>query len=198
MTFTKTLLATAFALAASGATAATFNNVSGNVCEGGVRPAPGVCNPGGGDLTIGDFDSNITDPTLNIVGDTHIFGGVAHRDTGLARFQDNFTLNLGAKTYAATFNWQAVSANFDGEIVVGGTAYSFTTPPSSGSITIGNLTGDNIAFIIDPIAGIFPDTPDEVGTWDLELSQVPLPASALLLIAGVGGLGALRRFGRKS
>jgi len=198
MTIKKTLLATLIALGASAvaAQAATIPNVSGNVCEGGVKPAAASGCPT--TVNLGDFNSIVTDPTLEIVGDTRIWGGVAHRNTSLNRYEDNFTLDLGTDRYVATFNWQAVSANFDGEIVVGGTTYSFTTPPSTGSIDLGVLTGNGITFLINPIAGVFPDRPGEVGTWDLELSQVPLPAGAVLLMTALGGLGVARRAKRKA
>jgi hypothetical protein len=198
MTFKKTLLVTlcAFGASVAAAQAATIPNVSGNVCEGGVKPADASGCPTA--LNLGDFNSNVVDPTLEIVGDTRIWGGVAHRNTNQNKYEDNFTLDLGTASYVATFNWQAVSANFDGEIVVGGTSYSFTTPPSTGSIDLGVLTGNGITFIINPIAGVFPDSPDEVGTWDLQLSQFPLPAGAVLLLTALGGMGVARGAKRKA
>lgn len=198
MTFKKSLLVAAFAMGASvsGVQASTVANVSGNVCEGGVTPVVG--NPCPFALDLGDFNTDVSDPTLEIVGDTRLWGGVAHRNTDRGRYQDNFTLDLGTATYAATFNWQAVTPNFDAEIIVGGVVYSLTTPPTSGSIELGNLTGDDITVIINPIAGSFSDRPGEVATWDLQLSQVPLPAGAVLLITALGGLGVARGRKRKA
>lgn len=181
-------VAAAGAFGGTAASAATFNNVSGLVCEGGVSPAGSSGCPGG--LNIGDFNSNVADPTLNVVGDTHIYGGVAHRLQN--QYQDNWTMNFGSMSYAGTFNWQAVSANFDGSLTVNGTVYDFTTPPASGSFGIGTLTGV-VTFVLDATDGVFPNNPDEVATWDLELSKVPLPAAGWMLFAGLGGLAALRR-----
>jgi len=198
----------------TGAQAAVVQNVYGTVCEGGVDPAAiSNCPASAGTLALGDFNTNLQDPTLKIVGDTRIWGGVAHRNSSQNKFFDNFSLDLGTQAYIATFNWQVKNPgfrpNFDGRIVIGGTLVggnvvggdteTFTTDvPNgpdviSGSINLGTLSGDGITVIIDPIFGAFADNPDEVGTWDFELTQVPLPASALLLLAGLGGLGALRR-----
>lgn len=194
----KMLLATAFAFGAavSGAHAVTVPNVSGNVCEGGVTPSVG--SPCPFPLDLGDFNTAVDDPTLEIVGDTRIWGGVAHRNSNRNQFFDNFTLDLGSKRFQATFNWQPVSTNFDASIIVGGSLYVASTVFPGRTIDLGVLTGDDIIFIINPIAGIFPDSPDEIATWDLELAVVPLPAGALLLLSALGGLAAARRVRRRS
>ena len=199
MDLKKFIVASAFALGASftAANAAVIENVSGNVCEGGVPPAVGAPCPSAFDL--GDFNTTADDPTLQIIGDTRIWGGVANRNADAGKYFDNFKLDLGAHTYTLTFNYQFKSGGddgvTDGRIVIGGVTYEWETPPD-GSISAGSWSG--MQFVsIDPIFGDQPDSPDEVITWDLEISRVPLPAAGWMLIAGLGGLGAMRRF-RKS
>ena len=175
---------------ASSAFAATV--VSGDVCEGGVKPANS--SPCPTSQNLGDFNSDPNNPTLVLSGDTHIWGGVAHREKG--KYKDNWAVDFGTSTFAGVFNWQAVTTNFDGELTVGGTTYSFSTAdlgtPTGGSIDLGPLSGQMI-FILDATAGNFSHDPDEVATWDMQLSQVPLPAGLPLMLAGMGGLALLRR-----
>lgn len=164
--------------------AATLNNISGVVYEGGVAPAK-TAPPA--DIKIGDFNSNVSDPTLQIVGDTSIYGGVAHRTS--TKYFDNWTMDFGTNTYAGVFNWQNTSANFDGRLIVGGVEYLLG---SSGSISIGTVSG-LVTFVLDPIYGNFGPNPDEVATWDLQMTSVPLPAGIWLLLSGIAGFGAIRR-----
>ena len=61
----------------------------------------------------------------------------------------------------------------------------------TGSFTLNGLTGV-VGFELDAVAGIFGVNPDEVATWDFELTKVPLPAGGVLLLSAIGGLGMIR------
>ena len=181
---------------ASTAGATTHSNVSGQVCEGGVPPAAAsLCNAG---LVLGDFNSAVADPTLEIVGDTRIWGGVAHRTT--TTYQDNWTMDFGSDVYKGVFSWQPVSELFDASLTVGGgLPYIITTTVNAlgDSFSIGNLTG-LVTFSLDATYGPLSHNPDQVATWDLQVSQVPIPAGGLLLLTAMGGLGFARRRKQKS
>ena len=173
----------ALALGTGTAIAATVENVSGVVYEGGVAPASGAPPA---DITLGDFNSDIGDPTLIIVGDTAIYGGVAHRTR--TRYFDSWSMDFGTRSYAAEFSWQKTSANFDGRLVVNGLQYDLG---GAGAISLGNLNG-LVTFNLDPLFGRFGPNPDEVATWDLQVSEVPLPAGMVLMLTGIAGFAGVR------
>lgn len=179
-------VASAVALPAS---AATFDNVKGVVIEGGVAPAPSAPPPG---LEIGDFNSAPGNPLLNVIGDTQIYGGVAHRFPG--EYTDAWAMDFGTNVYELVFNWVKTSTDFDGQIVVNGVS---TELSDSGSINLGRYTG-LVTFDVDPIYGLFSPTRSnlrshEVATWDLQVAAVPLPAGLVLMLSGLAGFGVMRR-----
>lgn len=61
----------------------------------------------------------------------------------------------------------------------------FTVSETSGQLWINGFGGDNAGAIIDNV-GLVVKSP-------IETTPVPVPASGLLLVAGVAGLGAIRR-----
>ena len=206
---TNTILAAIVAIGSASTTSNAATVVSGNVCEGGAPIASGSpCNPGSGDFDLGDFNTAIGNPTLELVGDTHIFGGVVHAKDSETKYFDNWTIDFGTDVYSAVFNYEITKAPFDARIVVGGTMtgnktvnvgsgtqYTFSGAlGDTDTIELGNLTG-SVAFIIDPIFSLSDPaiTTSEVMTWDMKLTQVPLPAGGVLLLTALGALGVARR-----
>lgn len=175
--------------------AATFNNVSGVVIEGGAPIARNAPRTG---LVIGDFDPNLGAPLLNVVGNTSIFGGVNHRFAG--SFTDPWSIDFGTGVYNAVFNWSKTSRNFDGQFLLNGVSILLGT---GGSLNLGNLTGLN-TFEVDPTFGIFTPSRLRAGrngtfedaTWDFQatlVEPVPLPAGIVLMLSGLAGFAYIRR-----
>lgn len=180
-------LAAALSLSAA-AQAATV--VSGVIYEGGVAPAADAPDP---DRILGDFNATPGNPELIVVGDVSIWGGVAHSRN--SRYTDAWAMDFGDATYSGTFSWQNIEKNpFDGIFYVNGTEYELD---NDGTIWLSDLTG-YVQFEVDPREGIYGPKPRERATWDLQLTEVPLPAGAWLMLTGLVGLGALKRRSAKS
>lgn len=189
MKLVQTLTASTFFIAGA-ASAATITNVSGIVHEGGVALETGAPTA---DIVLGDFNTATGDPILEIVGDTEIYGGVAHRDTTAQKYLDGWTMDFGPTTYELKFTWAKTSAEFDGQLVVNGVASALG---DAGSINLGSYAGIT-SFLVDPVFGTVTDTPGEMATWNLTAvsatAPVPLPAGGALILTALAGFAALRR-----
>lgn len=184
--FISAIAVAATAFFAVSANAATIDNVSGVYDESGRA----VSNAPSDAVQWRDFDETAGNPQLNIVGDTHIFGFVAHRSDGdEPRFTDQWAMNFGTDQYRAVFRWTNLSSVFDGQFVVNGAQHLLG---ASGEIELGLLT-DTVQFNLDPIFGSFGVTPNERANWEIQVQAVPLPAGGLLMLSGLAGLAMVRR-----
>lgn len=178
------ILAAASCIALFGA----VGNAATVIYEGG---GPGV-KPGSpaADQVLGDFGTSTGSPVLMITGDTSLYGGIAH--TSASNFKDGWTMDFGTSLYDVVFNYEATTQSngsglFNGTLTVGG-----GTPivlSGAGTVNLGVLTGA-VTFLIDATAG---GEPREQAFWDVQATQVPLPAGALLMLTGLGGIALVRR-----
>ncbi|WP_222869619.1 hypothetical protein ROLI_011000 [Roseobacter fucihabitans] len=176
------------------AAATTIGNVAGVYDESAKARSNGPITA----TQLRDFDETGGDPLLEIVGNTHIFGFVAHRaNFSGSRFTDKWAMDFGTDTYNVVFRWDAfanynVPVEFDGRF---GMNNVYTDLGTNGVLKLGNLTG-LVSFDLDPIHGNFRSTKDERAVWDIKaekVSAIPLPAGAVLLMTGLAGLAFARR-----
>lgn len=190
----KTILTTLAAgaiMTATSVSAATFDGLSGMIAEGPenlILDADDtfVAGTGYDDVTpghvLGDFSNPVGDPSLSFSGAAWMFGFVGNG------YSDGFTIE--ALDYSYTLQISVIDGPLSMGIAVDGTNYGSYTD-GSGMVQIDNLTGETTVSLAS-IGG-------SSGLWlvDIvnynEISAVPLPASSLLLLAGLGGLGAMSR-----
>lgn len=180
--FATSVAAVIFAGAASASTV---------VCEGGgpgIGPIAVAC-----DVEAGDFGPNPENHAFDIAGHTQVFGSIRDQEGRNGKFQDAWKFTYD-KAYNVTFSWENVrfedvnDKNFRGTLFLNGDDVQDVS--QSGSITFWNRTGMD-SFVLDAAT---PDALKEENLrWTVEVSAVPLPAAGWLLLAGVGGLAAMKR-----
>jgi len=192
--FLKPLAIAALLSMSYGPASAVSLGAGGVVCEGPPSLLGGLtdCN---GAPAIGDGPTGGSGPTVDLTfsgsGEAWILGGVRGRDAN--EFADNFTLQ-GSGTYKLVLKLTDI---FEGN--------TFDADWSQGGIGIGELDsiGDMLMatinlgnngtslFSLDAAGGDVAD--GSFGQYKLTLTAVPLPAGAVLLLTGLGGLAFARR-----
>lgn len=185
------------AIVVLGAGAASAITVSGIIEEDGPS---GDYNGLTADHTFDDFSNGILNPFLTATDDFSIYGSVQHDGTKSNNYMDSWTMDFGAG-FDLVFDWQNQSQSnpldFEITFMEADGPTRVLTGSGTGSIDLktipelGTFTGF-WAIRIDPIAG--PTNAREVMNWQLNASAIapiPLPASWLLMLAGVFGLVAL-------
>ena len=182
--------ATAALLSASAGLATTFTIDSGTVSVSGVD----LCAPG--DCVLTGVVQQTSFP-LNNVGDSlHIgdlfdwsIAATSPWATGGGIYNINAVLNFSAPSSAsATGSGYAGFATFLGTVSAGVLKWT------SGTGTVDFAEGYKLSYSLDDAAKIGFGTGASTGgtfTLDQDVAPVPLPATALLLMAGVGALGGI-------
>ncbi|MEM8580967.1 MAG: VPLPA-CTERM sorting domain-containing protein [Pseudomonadota bacterium] len=157
------------------------------VCEGG---GPGTNPEAGGftcDATFNDFGPNPASNVFDITGHTLVFGGITQLNDSL--YQDAWTFNFDG-LYNVEFSWVSTPDpnSFQGTFSVDGDTTGFG--PGDSTLTYFNQGPGAVSFVIDA-AGL--GEARQNAYWKVEVSAVPLPAAGWLLLAGVGGLAAMKR-----
>lgn len=123
---------------------------------------------------------------LGVGEDFGIFGSISSDIDGL--IDDLITFTFSQAVDLSTMAFSLVDADDDFDLFIDGVLVSEEN--NIASLAAGTFgIGTSFSIGADAIT-------DDFRIASIEVSAVPLPASALLLLAGIGGLGALRR--RKS
>lgn len=204
------ILAAAFALSALSAQAATINEGSTDFTNQSIGAVPLSPTPSAFDLS--DIGINTVSGSLSATCDPFSQPSCTGGD-----FSDSFSvfLNPNRAIQSVTFSVFDAVASFGGNDQGQTNDITFTIAESIGNVafTLDTISGNGSGglFITNaPVNGIFnfaiqassgPFPTDvisakwrlDIGVADITPSSVPLPATALLLLGGLAGLGMARR-----
>ncbi|MGR3515057.1 MAG: VPLPA-CTERM sorting domain-containing protein [Paracoccaceae bacterium] len=176
-------LAVTIAVLGAPAAAKTVSNLSGIIDEG-----PRVSLPGPADFKLGDFGENAARTVLSFADDATIYGRVYH--TSKRRYTDRFTVDASDYSFDLILTSRSGTRDYDLDYIVNGMSGSLDANMTE--MRWNGLSGDVAISLFGPNAR-------GNSQWSVEIanvSPVPLPASALFLVAGLAGLGIAKR--RKS
>lgn len=184
-------IAVGFSAALLGATPALAGTI--NITDGSVGcESSGQFDGGNGHCVVsyGDLANAIGTDTVNFLGSGTLHGWVRDANGDGVNYADTATVNLAIDSIL-TFSIFNTDDYFDGMLSFG-TALADTLMGEGGATVVEFFaaagTYDFIFNAADPDQSV-----TNTSEYTLEVSAVPVPASALLLLAGVGAFGALKR-----
>lgn len=192
------LAASLAAFGATGASALTLNIGDGAVgCESGYASINGIsCGS-----TIGDIGNGFGGDAINFAGEGLLLGYVADASGSSNNYGDGAMVTL-AEAGELVFSIFGGSQSFDGTVSIGETLTSLSTfvfqyqattaNPVNTSQSLGTFAAGTYFFKFDATAPVNNPSRDD-SFYSLEVTAVPLPASALLLLAGAGALAGMGR-----
>lgn len=182
----------ALSLMAMPALASTLNvSDGGTVCESFRQSTYTAASVGGCDARVRDLSNRAPGQILNFAGDATIYGYVADKKgTNNTLFPDfaRMIFSSAAKVTLTLFNTDSA---FDALVSLGGQSGIVDAANTELTFLVG--AGQSNFFIDTTGAGAVNSAKANGSDYTIAVSEVPLPAGAVLLLTGFGGLTLLRR-----
>ena len=171
--------------------AAKTVSVGGTLCESLGASTYTATSVGGCDKTIGDLANSAPGNSVNFLGEGTLYGYVADKaGTNNTLYPDYAQITLATDS-VITFTLFNTDKAFDALLSFG----TFTQLVNQTTSTVSFIAKAGLnSFILDTTADPAINHQAKNGSdYMIEIAPVPLPAGALLMLTGIGGLLAARK-----